>query len=264
MRSSITYFLISSIASTLLFSTSALAYEAPISDLSSGQSTEQAISLSPQEEMARIKRQLSHLLEINASGKIEALQQEIQTLRGTIEKQSHDIKTLQEQLKNFYQDLDTRVGQIKKTASTQAAKSEPTPSPVAVAKKVETAPLSDYEKAIEAIRNKKYSEAQNLLIQYLSLHPKDQLAGNAHFWLGEVYYQQNKKQLAKREFEIIKKQYPTNAKVPNALLKIGYIEVDEENFGKAKEIFKDVIKTFPGTPSAHLAKIKLEKLTKGL
>lgn len=252
-----------SIASALLLiSNTTFAYEAPVSDLSSGQPESIAISLSPQEEIARLKRQLSHLLAMNPSGKIEALQQEIQVLRGNIEKQNHDIKTLQEQLKNFYQDLDARLGQTKKNPPAQTSSTESAASNAAPAKKTEAAPLSNYEKAIEAIRNKQYAEAQNLLVQHLAVHPKDKLAGNAHFWLGEVYYQQNKKQLAKREFEIIKKQYPTNPKVPNALLKMGYIEVDEENFGKAKEIFKGIIKTFPDTPSAHLAKIKLNKLNK--
>lgn len=216
------------------FSTCALSYEAPVSDISqSGQST---VNLSPREEIEKLKRQLSYLLEMNFPAKIEALQQEIQTLRGVVEKQNHDIVALQEGLKT-----------PSSLQSPLIEKSEPNT-------------LSDYERAIEAIRNKKYSEAKDLLVQYLAAHPKDKLAGNAHFWLGEVYYQLNKKYLARREFEIVRKQHSSNAKAPNALLKIGYIEIDDENFGKAKEIFREIIKTFPGTPSAHLAKIKLDKL----
>lgn len=231
-----------------LFPKLTFGYEAPVSDLSPVSNTD---------ELSKIKRQVAHILEMNHSGKIEMLQQEIQTLRGTIEKQSHDIKTLQSELTAT---LNKRLVQESHSPSQKASKT--TQASETLVQKIDPAPVSNYEKAIEAIRNKQYLQAQNFLIEYLAIHPHDKLAGNAHFWLGEVYYQQNKRTLAKREFEILRKDYPASPKLANALLKLGYLEVDEENFGKAKEIFNRVIKKFPETSSAQLAKIKLDKLTK--
>lgn len=223
----------------------------PFSQTSSSQEGSQ------KEEIARLKRQIAHILATNSPAKIEALQQEVQMLRGDIEKHTQEIKALQDQLKNADQDLAARV----------ESKLQPKPAALSTSKEIKTstapeAPLSLYEKAIEAIRNKQYSEAQALLVQHLSREPNHKLAGNAHFWLGEAYYQQNKKKLAKKAFEAVKNQYPTNNKVPNALLKIAYIDIEDENFGKAKEIFMDIIKQFPQTPSAHLAKLKLDQLSK--
>ncbi len=220
---------------------STFAHEAPVTDL----------SLAPQpmaEEISTLKRQITHLLENNLSGRVEALQQEVQMLRGTLEKQNHDMQILQTQLKQLQQSLDSRMDQSNKTSSARK-------------EKIELVPFSEYKQALKAIQEKKYLAAQNLLIQHLALHPKDQSADHAHFWLGEVYYHQKKRQLAKREFEIIQRDFPASPKLASALLKIGFIEVEEDNLKTAKAVFSRIFKSFPGTSSAHLAKMKLEKLS---
>jgi len=55
-------------------------------------------------------------------------------------------------------------------------------------------------------------------------------------------------------------KYPDSAKVPDAILKLGYIEVDQKNKAKATEYLNRVISDYPKSPAAILASKKLIKL----
>jgi TolA-binding protein len=55
-------------------------------------------------------------------------------------------------------------------------------------------------------------------------------------------------------------QYPNSAKVPDALLKLGYIEADMQNSVKAREYLLRVTNNYPNSPAAHLAAKKLAQM----
>lgn len=51
--------------------------------------------------------------------------------------------------------------------------------------------------------------------------------------------------------------YPDSAKVPDALLKLGYVEFDLNNMGKARDYLTRVTANYPDTAAARLASKKL-------
>jgi TolA-binding protein len=63
--------------------------------------------------------------------------------------------------------------------------------------------------------------------------------------------------LARKAFNGVIENYPGSAKVPDALLKLGYIEVDQKNTAKAREYLTRVTVDFPNSTAAHLASKKL-------
>jgi len=54
--------------------------------------------------------------------------------------------------------------------------------------------------------------------------------------------------------------FPKSPKVPDALLKLGYIELEQNNLAKARDYLTRVKVDYPGTTAAHLASKKLMQL----
>ena len=55
----------------------------------------------------------------------------------------------------------------------------------------------------------------------MGAYPTDQLAGNAQYWLGEVYYKQQDLKKAAVAFKEGYSKFPNGAKGPDCLLKLG-------------------------------------------
>jgi TolA-binding protein len=62
---------------------------------------------------------------------------------------------------------------------------------------------------------------------------------------------------ARKAFSRVINNYPGGAKVPDALLKLGYIEIEQKNPAKAREYLTRVTTEYPGTSAALLASKKL-------
>ena len=66
-----------------------------------------------------------------------------------------------------------------------------------------------------------YPNAEAALKAFIEQHPKDPMAGNAQYWLGETYYTRNRYLEAASAFAEGYKRYPKSAKAPDNLLKLG-------------------------------------------
>ncbi|MBY0510470.1 MAG: tol-pal system protein YbgF [Rhodospirillaceae bacterium] len=82
-------------------------------------------------------------------------------------------------------------------------------------------PKQQYEFAFDFLKKQDYPRAESALRQFLQGHPKDPLAGNAQYWLGETYYVRGDFQQAAVEFMAGYKNYPKTNKGPDNLLKLG-------------------------------------------
>src|SRR3989338_8756052 len=70
-------------------------------------------SLSLDQRVTKLQNQMDNLANMNLPGKIADLQQQLQQLQGQMQVEQHDLKTLDEQQRNFYQDLDQRLNDLK-------------------------------------------------------------------------------------------------------------------------------------------------------
>ena len=62
------------------------------------------------------------------------------------------------------------------------------------------------------------------------------------------------------DFQALVKRYPQSPKVPDALLKVGYIRYAQGDYAKAREVFDGLVRHYPGTSAARLAEQRLEAL----
>ncbi|HBO84080.1 MAG: tol-pal system protein YbgF [Deltaproteobacteria bacterium GWC2_42_11] len=119
-------------------------------------------------------------------------------------------------------------------------------------------PETLYREAQDFYTAGKLNEAIAGFRKFIRYYPKDHLADNAQYWIGEVYYTNKEFAKAIVEFKKVVDNYPDENKAPDALLKIGlsYMEMGDRN--RAAEFFKKLIEKYPKSDAAEKAKLKLK------
>ncbi len=147
-------------------------------------------------------------------------------------------------------------------------------TPKAVAPVVETKPAvsavtraSDqgnekerYQQAYDTLRNGHNAQAVNMFEALLADKPAGEFSDNAQYWLAEAHKMNRDNDKAKAAFNKVVSQYPDSSKVPDALLKLGFIEFEQQNQAKARDYLTRVVTNYPGTTAAHLASKKLAQM----
>ncbi len=123
--------------------------------------------------------------------------------------------------------------------------------------------LQMYQNAYDLIKDSKFDQAIAVLQNMLKKYPAGQSAANAHYWLGELYGLQKKREQAAVEFSTVVTNYPDSPKVSDAQVKLGMIYAAQFKWPEAKSTFKKVITHYPGTTSARLAAEQLKEIKTG-
>jgi len=203
---------------------------------------------------------------------IQQLQDDVAELRGMLEEQTHQIEKLQADQKEQYLDLDGRMTALKGGAPAGGATGPTAPSgPVAGAagggaagnttvgggssatSAASNSERDAYTKAFNLTKDKRFPEAIAAFNQMLVSYPNGEYAGNAYYWLGEMYRATSAPEKARQSFAQVVNQFPTNAKVSDAMYKLGVVYNELGDRAKALEYLKRVQSQFPGTPAASLA-----------
>lgn len=198
--------------------------------------------------------------------KMQAMQEELQSLRGKVEVQAHDLKMLNQQNRALYSDLDQRMTQlVKSTSSNSALASNRAPASRQTSDAVASAEVNDSEKqaynaAYELIQTKQFSLAEIAMKTFIETFPESEYLPNAHYWLGELHLNQHQLHEAMAEFKIVHDKYPKSSKAPSAMLKLAMAYSENHDATTARTTFEKVIQVYPDTPSAKLAKANLDKL----
>jgi tol-pal system protein YbgF len=117
-----------------------------------------------------------------------------------------------------------------------------------------------YDSAYRDFVKGQYALAQQGFTQYVQMFPESELADNAQYWIGECNYSQKKYAEAIQVFQIVISQYPNGEKVPAAMLKMSYAQIAAGKTQTAKENLEALIKRFPQSNEANLARARLQEL----
>jgi tol-pal system protein YbgF len=80
---------------------------------------------------------------------------------------------------------------------------------------------AQYNSAFGLLRKADYPAAEEALRSFVRQHPRDPLAGNAQYWLGESFYARGQYSEAAAAFADGYKRYPRGPKAADGLLKLG-------------------------------------------
>ena len=137
-----------------------------------------------------------------------------------LEKAQNDVAALRGQIEVLQHRLDA----VEKTIRDQQKSVEAASQVVAQQKKEQERPSDKgalYNLARQRLDQGQPAKARDLFQDFLTRFPKDELAANAQYWLGETYYAEKKWNDAIVEFQRVLKEHKGSDKVPDALLKIG-------------------------------------------
>jgi len=208
---------------------------------------------------------------------MQRLRQEVQQLRGELELQRHELESLESRQRELYLDLDQRLsgGSPPETdPDASAPVSSPGVAPVAPVSVATPAPArppapgdpkreqAAYQTAFKALQQGSYAAAIQGFRGFLLDYPNGALADNAQYWLGEASYVTRDFDTAMADFSQVLELYPHSAKVPGALLKMGFIHYEQREWAKAREVLERIVREHPSSTEARLAQDRLERMRK--
>ena len=192
--------------------------------------------------------------------RVNALEEELQKLRGILEEQNYTIQQMKNAERDRYTDIDTRLNALKSGQSVVPS------GAVVVNQSSSTTGMDEdtktYLSAKAKVDSKEFNAAIAEFSLYLEFFPDGKYVPQAHYWMGELYMTLPVPELdnAQKSFESVIKNFPTHAKVPDSLYKLGMVQKQKNNKAAAKQNFDRILKEFPQSSSASLAKTQLESL----
>lgn len=115
-----------------------------------------------------------------------------------------------------------------------------------------------YESAYKNYVKGNYQEAIDGFRAYEKAAADGPLVDNALYWIGESYAALGQLQKAVDAFQELLGKYPKSTRVPAALYRMGLIYEQAKDVKTARFYYNQVIKDFPNSPEAALARSKLE------
>jgi tol-pal system protein YbgF len=218
--------------------------------------------------LLRIERIVENQSLVDLSSGLEALRSETAMLRGEIETLRFETENSDSRQRELYVDVDRRLQQL------ETAPRAPEPSPAAivappdpgafggaaVAARPSGSDQQSYQAAFDMISARKYDEAGRAFTTFLAQYPTSPLADNAQYWLAETHYVRGQYREALPAFRKVIESYPQSAKLPDALLKVGYCQDELGDRAAARTSLQEVMRQFPDTTSARLASQRLDRL----
>jgi len=117
-----------------------------------------------------------------------------------------------------------------------------------------------YARAKQLFDKGEYENARGLFGSLLERYPRSKKADNAQFWLGEIYYHEKWYEKAILEYQKVIENYPRGDKISGALLKQGFAFLNLDDEANAQLILKELIRKFPDSKEAGIARNKLKTL----
>lgn len=246
------------------------------------------------ERVERMERVLQNQSLLEMLERIDALQQEVQQLRGQLEDQHHLMEGMKTRQRELYLDVDRRMSRLEREGGgvttapqtmttppatagtgnkplTTVTNPTPTTTPVATTNN-NTAILADpnqvkqeraaYQKAFDLLRELRYEQASAEFRDFLQKYPNGRYAHIAQYWLGEAAYARRDFQQAIKDYQALLTNHPRSAKRAEAMLKIGYSYQELKKPAETKKIMQQLIEMYPESTEAGQARNQLRRMKK--
>ena len=186
------------------------------------------------------------------------------TTLGTISQNSQSVVTPPAAQKRLGQ--KPAPAAAKTAPAAQAAPAQPAPAPTASAATIVLPPgtaKEQYNYAFGLLRQANYDKAELALQEFVKLHPKEALASNARYWLGETFYVRAAYVQAAEVFLEGFQADPKGPKAPDSLLKLGMSLGGLDKKREACAAFDKLLKDFPDAPAGVKNTVTREKQKNG-
>jgi len=178
---------------------------------------------------------------------LELLRQENARLRGQGETLSNEVATLQKRNRDLYTDLDARLKKMEPQSVTVDGRSAA----------VDRAELAAYETPLAQFRAGDFKGSLPGFQQFVARYPASAYAPAAQYWIGSAHYAIKDYKSAIAAHRTLVERYADSPRVPDALLSIAESQVQLGDRKSANATLNRVIKEFPETEAAKIARDRL-------
>lgn len=197
------------------------------------------------DDNAQLRRSLLEL-----SNQIEALRNELASMRGQNERLARDVADIQRNQKDMTQGVDERL-----------RKFEPTKINVDDKEFVaEPAEKQEFEAALATLRKGEFAAAQTSFVAFMKRYPQSGYTSSALFWLGNAQYALRNYRDAVANFRTLVTLEPGHMRAPEALLSMANCQVELKDAKSARKTLEDLVKAYPQSEAASVAKERLVRL----
>lgn len=171
---------------------------------------------------------------------LQILQEEVQMLRGLVEEQSYQLQQLKQQRIDDYTDLDRRISQLSQNGVGSRSSSAPGGTAASGSQQA-NGEFESYSAAVDlATRQQEFDQAILALKEHLKNYPDGRYAGNAHYWLGQIYFVQGNLDAARQAFETVIQDYPNHNKAAESKYKLGQVYVRQGDRTRGRALLEEV------------------------
>ncbi|MGI9303843.1 MAG: tol-pal system protein YbgF [Gammaproteobacteria bacterium] len=231
------------------------------------------------ERVVSLERLLKNEVLLEMLDRLEALQEEVEELRGEMERTNHELAGVKKRQRELYLDIDKRLqasggggvtsavegGNVESqfsvgTTSGPAAQQSQQQVATATAGADGTQEREEYRRAFNMLKDGRYSSAITVFDRFLNKYPNSRYAGNAQYWLAESNYVSRKYDQAAKEFNKVISGFPSSPKVPDATLKLGFTYYELSQWDRARKVLSTLRKRYPNSTVARLADKRLKRM----
>jgi len=197
------------------------------------------------EENAQLRRSVLEL-----SNQLETLRSDVAKLRGQDEQLARDVSDVQRRYKDMAQGIDDRIRKFE-PGKINADGREFVASP---------AEVRDFDAALAMLRKGEFAPAQTAFIEFDRRYPESGYKPSALFWLGNAQYALRNYKEAVSNFKTLLTVAPDHMRAPEAALSIANCQLELKDLKSARKTLEDLIKVYPQSEAASVAKDRLSKL----
>jgi tol-pal system protein YbgF len=226
-------------------------------------------------QMGSLERAIQEV-QANSGSRIDAMSQQTQGLSDNLQDVQTRVGKLSQQLtdmQNLLQSIDGKVSGAQQAAPGNANPNGPggtglgagnyAPGSAASGSMPATPPISAdtlYQNGLRDYNTGKYDLAHQEFADYIRNFPRNDLASNAQFYLGEIAYAQGDYKDAINDYDAVITNYPHSFKLSDSLLKKAMAEQELGMKSSAARDFREVVRRFPGSDSSRRAQARLREM----
>jgi tol-pal system protein YbgF len=257
------------LAAITLVQTSVIANPAPVTDLNRSKafSNTTASQGQPAGSLEQRLTTLERIVEARTEAQLRMAQQlqslldEVSELRGVTETHTYQLDEILQRQRDLYQEIDRRVSAIQTPAANNSAAVTPVDAQAASGYSTDANENDAYDKAVNMVlKDRRYDAAIPEFESFIKSYPNSSYAPNAHYWLGQLLFNNNELAKAKTHFERVVSNFPQSNKVADALLKLGQVAERENKKDAALRYYRQLVEKHSTATSAKLAQDRINAL----
>jgi len=195
-------------------------------------------------------------VQANSGARLDSMSTQVQGLSDNLEEVKSRLGKLNQQLADVQSTLQSLDAKLSGGTPAPGAAMTPGTSPPG------PPPSADvlYSNGLRDFTGGKYGLSRQEFLDYMRYYPDTDLASNAQFYIGEIYFAQKQYKEAVGEYDKVLNNYPKSFKLAPARLKKGLALLELGQKTSAIREFREVVRRFPGTEEEGRARAKLKEL----